>query len=49
MKKLNIGDNVRFLNEVGGGTIVKIDEQTKMVYVQDADTRMCCDKQCQGK
>lgn len=37
MKKLNIGDNVRFLNEVGGGTIVKIDEQTKMVYVQDAD------------
>lgn len=37
MKKLNIGDNVRFLNEIGGGIIVKIDEQTKMVYVQDAD------------
>lgn len=32
---LNIGDTVRFLNDVGGGKIVKIDATTKMVYVED--------------
>lgn len=31
------GDNVRFLNAVGGGVVVRVDEATKMVYVEDAD------------
>jgi hypothetical protein len=31
------GDNVRFLNAIGGGTVVRIDTDKKLVYVEDAD------------
>ncbi|MDP4238547.1 MAG: DUF2027 domain-containing protein [Bacteroidota bacterium] len=31
------GDNVRFLNAVGGGIVTRVDENKKMVYVEDAD------------
>ena len=31
------GDTVRFLNTVGGGIVVRIDEAKKMLYVEDAD------------
>jgi len=31
------GDNVRFLNAVGGGIVTRVDEAKKMVYVEDAD------------
>lgn len=31
------GDNVRFLNAVGGGVVTRVDELKKMVYVEDAD------------
>ncbi|HLP06186.1 MAG TPA: DUF2027 domain-containing protein [Paludibacter sp.] len=31
------GDNVRFLNAVGGGIVMRVDEAKKMVYVEDAD------------
>ena len=31
------GDNVRFLNAVGGGKVTRIDEKKNMVYVEDAD------------
>ena len=31
------GDNVRFLNAVGGGKVTRIDEKQNMVYVEDAD------------
>jgi hypothetical protein len=31
------GDVVRFLNEVGGGTVVRVDEAKKLLYVEDAD------------
>ncbi|WP_291125812.1 DUF2027 domain-containing protein [Flavobacterium sp. UBA6031] len=31
------GDNVRFLNAVGGGVVVRVDEGNKMVYVEDVD------------
>ena len=31
------GDNVRFLNAVGGGLVSRVDEAKKMVYVEDAD------------
>jgi len=31
------GDNVRFLNAVGGGKVTRVDETKKMVYVEDAD------------
>ena len=31
------GDNVRFLNAVGGGKVTRVDEAKKMVYVEDAD------------
>ena len=31
------GDNVRFLNAVGGGRVTRIDEKQNMVYVEDAD------------
>lgn len=31
------GDNVRFLNAVGGGIVTRVDEIKKMVYVEDAD------------
>ena len=31
------GDNVRFLNAVGGGIVTRVDETKKMVYVEDAD------------
>lgn len=34
---IKIGDNVRFLNAVGGGNVVRIDAVTKLVYVEDAD------------
>ena len=31
------GDNVRFLNAVGGGVVTRVDETKKMVYVEDTD------------
>lgn len=31
------GDNVRFLNAVGGGIVTRVDENKNMVYVEDAD------------
>ena len=31
------GDNVRFLNAVGGGIVTRVDEAKKMVFVEDAD------------
>ena len=31
------GDQVRFLNAVGGGIVTRVDETKKMVYVEDAD------------
>jgi len=31
------GDNVRFLNAVGGGIVTRVDETQHMVYVEDAD------------
>ena len=31
------GDNVRFLNAVGGGIVTRVDETKKMVYVEDVD------------
>jgi hypothetical protein len=31
------GDNVRFLNAVGGGIVTRVDESKKMVYVEDPD------------
>lgn len=34
---IKIGDVVRFLNDVGGGTVVRIDEAKKLLYVEDAD------------
>ncbi len=34
---VQIGDNVRFLNEVGGGKVVRIDSKTNLVYVEDED------------
>ncbi len=31
------GDTVRFLNAVGGGKVVRVDESKKMLYVEDED------------
>lgn len=31
------GDTVRFLNAVGGGVVVRIDEYKKLIYVEDQD------------
>jgi hypothetical protein len=31
------GDTVRFLNAVGGGLVVRVDEAKKILYVEDAD------------
>lgn len=31
------GDTVRFLNAVGGGLVVRVDETKKMLYVEDVD------------
>lgn len=31
------GDKVRFLNAIGGGTVVRIDTDKKLVYVEDKD------------
>ena len=31
------GDSVRFLNAVGGGVVVRVDDTKKMLYVEDAD------------
>ncbi|MDD4967937.1 MAG: DUF2027 domain-containing protein [Paludibacter sp.] len=31
------GDTVRFLNAVGGGVVIRVDEAKKMVFVEDAD------------
>lgn len=31
------GDNVRFLNAVGGGIVTRVDENKKMVFVEDED------------
>ena len=37
LKMIKKGDNVRFLNAVGGGIVTRVDETKKMVYVEDAD------------
>ena len=39
LKKIMIkkGDNVRFLNAVGGGIVTRVDEIKKIVYVEDED------------
>lgn len=34
---IKIGDNVRFLNAVGGGKVTRIDEKKGLVYVEDED------------
>lgn len=34
---IKIGDRVRFLNAVGGGTVVRIDKVQNLVYVEDED------------
>lgn len=34
---IKIGDNVRFLNAVGGGIVRRIDEKQNLVYVEDKD------------
>jgi len=34
---IKIGDNVRFLNAVGGGTVTRIDLKNRLVYVEDTD------------
>lgn len=34
---LQIGDKVRFLNDIGGGIISRIDKKTNLVYVEDED------------
>ena len=34
---LQIGDKVRFLNDIGGGTISRIDKKQNLVYVEDED------------
>lgn len=35
--RIKIGDYVRFLNEVGGGKVTRIDEKQRLVYVEDED------------
>ena len=37
IQDLHIGDEVRFLDSVGGGRITRIDAIRKLVYVEDAD------------
>lgn len=37
MQDIHIGDEVRFLDSVGGGRVVRIDAARKLVYVEDAD------------
>lgn len=34
---IKVGDTVRFLNDIGGGKVVKIDEREKIAYVEDSD------------
>ena len=34
---IKVGDNVRFLNAVGGGKVTRIDEKQNIVYVEDGD------------
>ena len=34
---IKIGDNVRFLNAVGGGKVTRIDDKKGLVYVEDED------------
>ena len=34
---IQIGDNVRFLNAVGGGRVTKVDTKKNVVYVEDED------------
>lgn len=34
---IKIGDNIRFLNAVGGGKVTRIDEKKRLVYVEDED------------
>ena len=34
---IKIGDNVRFLNAVGGGKVTRIEEKKGLVYVEDED------------
>ncbi len=37
MQKIKIGDNVRFLNAVGGGKVTRIDAKQSLLYVEDQD------------
>ncbi|HCS88246.1 MAG TPA: hypothetical protein DIW30_07625 [Bacteroidales bacterium] len=37
LEDIHIGDEIRFLDSVGGGIIRKIDEKCKLVYVEDHD------------
>lgn len=37
IEDIHIGDEVRFLDSVGGGRVSRIDAKRKMVYVEDAD------------
>lgn len=37
MEKIKIGDEIRFLNSTGGGKVVRIDNKTQLVYVEDQD------------
>lgn len=37
IENIHIGDEVRFLDSVGGGKISRIDTKRRMVYVEDAD------------
>lgn len=34
---IKIGDNVRFLNAVGGGKVTRIDEKKSLIFVEDQD------------
>ncbi len=34
---MQVGDNIRFLNAVGGGKVVRIDNKQNLVYVEDED------------
>lgn len=37
IEDIHIGDEVRFLDSVGGGKVSRMDAKRKMVYVEDAD------------
>lgn len=37
MESLQVGEKIRFLDSVGGGTVVRIDEKKRLAYVEDED------------